>query len=1421
MIPGERGEKEPPLDQIKSFNYSSLPVNVNLNSLEIHSPKHFKVPSSLGSDTSPVDVQQPERVVIPPVTTEASDKISEMANSNFDFSKYSDLIELETDTRRITTSSKGGRACTELELANLRDNKLQLAEAFQRLCNANIGYKQFDGQISNVQWVSDEQLKLEKEMILNEYQKALEAINRGCPRGLGNPRIKKRFARNDRINDFIHFAINSNGLLQLGQILQHALERGFHVEDLVVNRIIKESVNYIRLSVRRTALGNDSMIKELILNLRVVFNISLSLIKTGKLWDENNKSKEVPDNMTVMSININSIEHKVEELNEILKRDKPTIVCVQETRRKDSFKKLYIPGYEIVEVLVNPETSSRGLVMGVRKDSGWLVKVLKADDDIILISATSRKNKVIIGNCYVNNGTQKKKKNLVEVNRIIQKYKDNTKIAGTVLIGDWNTTPEKLVGLIKKLGNTIHTQTVPKKGTRINSKCRRTKRCIDFAISDREDLITKHRTKRGVRLSDHIPVIVTINLQSVTKPVIKTVTLDRARLNSRKIRKSLKNDGYTFPGDNERSQAAVSRLALEIQNNVDRLNILVARVDGEKEAFLPRNLKNLISKKREIDREVCLNIKDPEVYSEVCAIVKRAIIKYRNDKYMKFVKSGVDFLKNNDSRNAWKWLKTHIGAGRKGLVDSPLIDQKTNRLVSEPLSKMQVWKQHFEELAVADPNEKKLVDSELDDLDQVFNKVRSYHVPECPSLACAGVKKCNTTREAKKSQIEEIMESQITWEEITVELCSTRKNKAASDDLIPSEFYKLVEKERKPESILAKIILVILNKVYDEGSVPNEWKRCTVVPIYKKGDTKDPGNYRGIALINTFLKLLCKILAKRLQVAIESLKLIRREQVGFMRAEECVGQAACLLEICQRRSYNGIDTILCFLDLRKAYDLVPHQRLMDKIQLMGFGNKFREFMENMYSNTLIRVRAGTAYSEEFKYQRGVRQGCPTSPLLFNIYINDLLDTIKPISVIGIPNGVGGLMFADDTVILADNIDDLNVKLKQVDDWMIDNSMEINTSKCGVMLVQKAMGEHSVESLSITYRDETIPVVDTYTYLGVEFNNKLDLKMMALGRRNKGIKCLNALAPTLLNERVPLILKSMLIKSMLIPTLTYGSEIFGMNEIRLSPLKTVLDNGIKKVTRCGNFCRQRTYDEMGIKPLSLSAAVSRARGFHKWKDSQGLISDLIKSTAMNKSAKKPWSKVTAAWLKRYKIDLSSSKKEIIETILNKGFIRLRKRDKSKISKWASRLKIGRGHVVMATELSNLRSSLGFNALFRIRTGSFKYLPELAARKLINIKYMSECCNCNTRVSENAYHLILECEAFTTERRSILGPSLHFLGRILRDREKTKECVLKILLGGEWRASRLKPADILAKTSSYLSAILPKRAAHIAALSKQCP
>ena len=140
-----------------------------------------------------------------------------------------------------------------------------------------------------------------------------------------------------------------------------------------------------------------------------------------------------------------------------------------------------------------------------------------------------------------------------------------------------------------------------------------------------------------------------------------------------------------------------------------------------------------------------------------------------------------------------------------------------------------------------------------------------------------------------------MMDGEITWEEILSSTKKCQNNKAASNDLIPCEVYRLIEKDPRNRKNFSKAIHLLMNDLYNHSGIPYEWKKNTIVLIHTKGDPRQMDNYRGKTLINTFSKVLCKILAKRLSDTISLFGLIRKEQIGFIKNEE--GLSAVLTAI--------------------------------------------------------------------------------------------------------------------------------------------------------------------------------------------------------------------------------------------------------------------------------------------------------------------------------------------------------------------------------------------------------------------------------------------------------------------------------------------------------------------------------------------
>lgn len=136
------------------------------------------------------------------------------------------------------------------------------------------------------------------------------------------------------------------------------------------------------------------------------------------------------------------------------------------------------------------------------------------------------------------------------------------------------------------------------------------------------------------------------------------------------------------------------------------------------------------------------------------------------------------------------------------------------------------------------------------------------------------------------------------------------------------------------------------------------------------------------------------------------------------------------------------------------------------------------------------VRIGNKLSSPFPYKRGVRQGCPMSPMLFNFFINSILDSIEPVEIPCLSEGIKGLLFADDLVLLCHSFADLDIKLRAIGEWCNSNGMETNASKCAVMWSKPTVNMNLPPP--VYFGEDLIPQVDKYVYHGIEFNDALNL-----------------------------------------------------------------------------------------------------------------------------------------------------------------------------------------------------------------------------------------------------------------------------------------------------------------------------------------
>ena len=227
---------------------------------------------------------------------------------------------------------------------------------------------------------------------------------------------------------------------------------------------------------------------------------------------------------------------------------------------------------------------------------------------------------------------------------------------------------------------------------------------------------------------------------------------------------------------------------------------------------------------------------------------------------------------------------------------------------------------------------------------------------------------------------------------------------------------------------MVQVLTRIFNSIYNSycGILPTPWSIGCIKPIYKKGDESIPSNYRGITLLPTMTKLFSSILA-----IWEWIEANKDSQFGFRKNRRTTDALFIIHTISLLAVRQKKPMFLACIDLSKAFDSVNHDLLWTKLSTFGVSTKLLSILTRMYINATSVVRYDGYTSNEFRFAKRLRQGCPLIPLLFCVFISDLDYTLKSSSTGKITmdrEEISVIMFADDLVLLADSSEGLKQSL---------------------------------------------------------------------------------------------------------------------------------------------------------------------------------------------------------------------------------------------------------------------------------------------------------------------------------------------------------------------------------------------------------
>ena len=436
-------------------------------------------------------------------------------------------------------------------------------------------------------------------------------------------------------------------------------------------------------------------------------------------------------------------------------------------------------------------------------------------------------------------------------------------------------------------------------------------------------------------------------------------------------------------------------------------------------------------------------------------------------------------LRSKDPKEYWNMLRRLNAEETKRELPSKMRNEAG--VLVGGREKLEVWRNYFQRLGKEEKESK--------DFDESFKTQIEVEIDE---IGEEGGNEHDDLRVSMNREFED--------EEIAEAIRKLRVGKAVGIDGVMNEMIKYGEED------LQRCIKELLNQVWREERIPDDWKKGLIFPIFKGGPPEyasDPSRYRGITLLSVLGKLYTSILNERLTVFTERAKSLDEEQAGFRKGRATVDQVFIMHEII--KNHRPLPTYCCFVDIQKAYDRVWREGLWKRLYECGISGKMWRVIKNIYERVESCVLIDEIMTEFFVVDIGVRQGCNLSPLLFALFINGLAEEIKKLGK-GILHGkvrICILLFADDIVLLAESRKDLELLMNITYQYSRRWRFDFNYDKSAVVVYkyenkaqQIVYGECTTEcrcGFHWKLGSTLIVQVDMYKYLGMELDQKLSFK----------------------------------------------------------------------------------------------------------------------------------------------------------------------------------------------------------------------------------------------------------------------------------------------------------------------------------------
>lgn len=995
----------------------------------------------------------------------------------------------------------------------------------------------------------------------------------------------------------------------------------------------------------------------------------------------------LPMNDGFATFNVNGLIGKQSELVNFLYVQRMGFVAVQETLMSRDHYRLQMAGYE---VFTKPKVKGfRGQALLIDKRYPAYAVGAAEDNSLIHVKVAGLPGEGLwhLMSVYLPSGGNCRSERTAALKKVLAEYKklvDKDPAAAIVIMGDFNMPRGELSKRIKTNKTGLECLTVKGSGLTFHRKGSRWTDVDSILVSpNAKSHLTSAKVLRNWSISsDHYPL--STKLRVTPPPLVKPNRVPKYRFNL----DAVKGHGAQLVNSNRWKLLPVDEIE-EVESlddgahDFDHTTNMVALDLGIKQQVIGktyvinRQLKRRVNRLSKLKRSADEAARNREDYADDLLIqykrnqraARKCIAQREKALHQKEIKRISKLCAEGEMRAFHRWEETTTTGGRASASVKPIQD-KNGKLLTDPAAVRERVYTYYKELNQDDPEKlsnnkehwkgkfKERRKEPLDGVNDPFTwtlvllAIRHMALGTAPGHNDIPV-------EVFKALLKE--ECHVALEKLNSTRVGDNIYVALPEDLLPEE----------PVTNMGKALWRIVQGIWKVRRQPDTWAKVVNKSLYKAGDPTDPKNYRGISLICVAMKIVTVMMADRISTVLERNNILITEQGGFRSHEEAIAQFIALAEIVRRRRIKEQKTYIVFIDFYKAFDKVMHEALFEKLDAMGFRGQFLDLLMAIYKTSKACLRVGDDNSPFYDMLRGTRQGCPLSPILFLIFINDFLTYIpEGVEVPGMADGrkCPGLLFADDVAGLTGDIDNVHKLLDGVTNWSTDWKMPMGAPKCGVMLAAGTEAEQAeLFATEFVVDGQKVNATRSYKYLGVIITDKLgDAEQSDEWNHSKTLakrveQAINIRRGFLRDPKYPLWVKLEVINSKIIPLGIYGGEWIAFNQKRTNLIQRKVNVALKLILQSSSRSNLHAVKvmlwELGVTSVEERTSDLRLRLWQKVPELKTWISLLVKKENRFISKNNVWSKFTPVAIDRVeKQDLDIKSGWIWDTLLQEGKVR---------------------------------------------------------------------------------------------------------------------------------------------------------------------